>query len=141
MISLHLKDSFGNLVSTRKGILALYKKEYIQRLAHKPPLPQYKEGQVLQEHLFEKRLDISRLIKSLSWNAEDITKVCHSLKNGKSRDRDGLVYELFKSNYAGPDLIRSLTKLFNKIKESAVIPEFMQMATIISFFKNKGSVQ
>ena len=65
-------------------------------------------------------------------------KVCKSLKNSKARDECGLVYELFKPPYAGPDIAQSLTKLFNLIKEELIIPEFFQVMSITSLYKNRG---
>ena len=134
------RDSRGNLVSDKKSILALYKNEYVQRLAQKSPLPPYEESQKLKERLFNLRMDISSQIKSEYWQNNDISKICKTLKSGKARDRNGFIYELFKPPYAGDDLINSLTLLFNKIKDQKVIPEFLQQATITSFYKNRGPV-
>ena len=60
------------------------------------------------------------------------------LKNGKSRDESGLIYELFKPQIAGHDLMNSLLVLFNKIKDQLVVPEFMQLASITSVYKRRG---
>ena len=74
-------------------------------------------------------MEISSLIKSEYWKTEDVYKVCRSLKNRKSRDEYGLIYELFKPGYCGPDLMNSLLLLFNKIKDELSIPGFMQSAS------------
>ena len=70
------KDAFGNLVTNKKSIISLYKDEYVKRLSLKPPLPQYKDGQILKERLFEKRMELSSLIISDNWTINDINKVC-----------------------------------------------------------------
>ena len=61
------------------------------------------------------------------------------MKNGKARDECGLVYELFKAPYAGPDVFNSLTKLFNLTKKELVVPDFYDLMSITSLYKNRGS--
>ena len=107
-------------------------------MSTKPPLPVYQECQKLKEYLFEKRVKISSLIKTDNWKSLDIMSVCKTLKTGKARDENGLIYDIFKPSIAGADLFNSLSLLFNKIKDQLVIPEFMQLMTINSFGKSKG---
>ena len=59
-------------------------------------------------------------------------------KNSKARYECGLVYELFKTPYAGKDIYQSLTKLFNNIKEEQVIPDFFDFMSITSLYKSRG---
>ena len=68
-----------------------------------------------------------------------MAKICSLLKLNKARDENGIVYELFKPKYAGPDIYQSLTLLFNSMKNNLQVPDFMQHMTITSIFKNKGS--
>ena len=49
-----------------------------------------------------------------------------------------MIFELFKPQYVGSDLIASLLIMFNKIKDSQFIPEFMKEMSITSFYKNSG---
>ena len=77
----------------------------------------------LKENLFQIRCQISSQIKSDDWTVEEIQKVCKSLKNSKARDECGIIYELFKSPYAGLDIFQSLTKLFNLTKKELTIPD------------------
>ena len=46
--------------------------------------------------------------------------------------------EIFKAEVAGKNLKISLLKLFNKIKESGYIPDFMELADIATIYKGKG---
>ena len=48
------------------------------------------------------------------------------------------IYELFKPPFAGSDVFNSLTKLFNLIKKELLIPEFFELMSITSLYKNKG---
>ena len=91
-----------------------------------------------KEELFQRRLEISSLVKSEDWKFGKIEKVCKKLKNGKARDQDDYIFELFKPNLAGHDVIESLMIMFNSIKREIQIPDFFQKMTITSLFKNKG---
>ena len=70
------KDPSGNFITDKTSLLKLYKNEYMNRLSRKPPRSEYKDCQLLKEQLFEKRMQISSLIKSDNWKTEDILKVC-----------------------------------------------------------------
>ena len=67
-----------------------------------------------------------------------IEKICKKLKSGKARDRDDLIYELFKPDLAGNDFLVSIMKMFNGIKRSLKIPNFLQNMSITSLYKSKG---
>ena len=53
---------------------------------------------------------------------ENLEKALSDLKNGRSRDPEGLINEIFKKNVIGDDLKKSLLYLFNSIKRSQKIP-------------------
>ena len=107
------KDKSGNLITTKNGLLALYKSTYMDRLSHKPILPEYEQLKVLKESLFELRYEMSKEMKSKDWSVKQVEKICKSLKKTKARDECGLVYELVKPPYSGSDVYESLTKPFN----------------------------
>ena len=132
------KDQWGNLVTTKNGLLSLYKKTYIDRLSHKPIRQEYEELRGLKEKLFSLRYELSSFMKSENWEVDQIRKICKTLKNNKSRDENGFVYELFKPAHAGDDVFESLTKLFNLSKKELNIPEFFEKMSITSLYKNKG---
>ena len=50
-----------------------------------------------------------------------------------------MLNELFKEGVIGSDLKIALLHLFNGIKSSQIIPEFMKLSNITSLYKNKGS--
>ena len=93
---------------------------------------------MLKENLFELRLQIASNTKSDDWLSDKIEKICKSLKNSKAKDECGLVYELFKPPCAGTDIYHSLTKLFNSIKHELVVPDFFELMSITSLYKQKG---
>ena len=66
-------------------------------------------------------------------------KVCKKLKTGKARDRDDFIYELFKPDLAGEDMMLSLNHMSNGIKSNLLIPDFLHKMAITSLFKNKRS--
>ena len=77
-------------------------------------------------------------MKTQDWTINDLKAVCKKLKNGKARDEFGIIFELFKDAFAGPDVLNSLTLLFNGIKENMLVPAFMEKMAITSLYKNKG---
>jgi ribosomal protein L29 len=74
------KDEAGNLITSRNGILALYKKTYVERLSHKAIQPQYDDLKTLKENLFELRYQISTQNKSEDLEVSEIVKIFKSLK-------------------------------------------------------------
>ena len=68
--------------------------------------------------------------KSQPWTIAQLEKALQSLKNGKSRDPDGFINELFKCDSAGDDLKESLLHMFNKTKETLTIPEMMKIVNV-----------
>ena len=132
------KDKAGNMITTKNGLLALYRNTYIERLSHKKIRPEYEHMKELKKKLFELRFEISSKMPAEDWTVNQIEKICKSLKNSKARDECGLVYELFKAPYAGTDIFSSLTKLFNLIQKELIIPDFFELMSITSLYKNKG---
>ena len=65
-------------------------------------------------------------------------KVLKCLKNNKSSDHYGMVYELFKPGVIGNDLFVSLLMLCNQVKDQQKIPQFLKYTDITSFYKSKG---
>ena len=59
------------------------------------------------------------------------------MKNNKARDEWGMIYELFKPPYAGPDVYESLCKLFNMSKNDLEVPDFFESMSITSLYKSK----
>ena len=92
-----------------------------------------------KDTLFNERLKLSKLRKSVSWTEANLVTVLKSLKPKKSADPAGLINELFKPPIAGSDVINSLLILSNKVKDACEIPSFLQMTNISSIFKNRGS--
>ena len=99
----------------------------------------YQELKTLKENLCQLWLEISMERKSLKWTMPQLKKVIKSLKCNKSRDSSGLIFELFKENVAGDDLIKSLLILVNKVKSECEIPDFLSEVQITSIYKCKGS--
>ena len=69
----------------------------------------------------------------------DLDTVLKNLKNIKSRDHAGYINEIFKPGVIGTDLKMSLLIMFNRLKESRLIPSFMQYANITTVPK-RGSL-
>ena len=132
-------DMNGRLVTDQEGLKQLYLDTFTHRLRQRPVKQDYSEVYQLQQELLEKRLLITRDIKSAEWSEEDIINTLKSLKNGKCKDPLGLVNEIFKPPTAGTDMIQSLLLMMNKIKYEVKIPEIFRLKNISAIYKNKGS--
>ena len=130
------KDKFGNLVTDKDALEALYIDTYKERLKPNTISPGLEDLKDLKEYLFKLRLKHASAFISNDWNIEDLEKVLKSLKNGKSRDPHGHIYEIYK--YAGKDLKLSLLKFLNLVKRKQTFPLILQSSNITSFYKSKG---
>ena len=128
----------GKLVTQKKEPKELYKNTYISRLRNREILPQYETIFKLKNYLFNLRLKVTSKIRSPDWTMSQLIKVLKSLKNNKSGDHFGMIYELFKPGLIGNDLQQSLLILCNEIKKQQRIPVFLMHTDITSFYKNKG---
>ena len=68
--------------------------------------------------------------KSQPWTNCDLEKALKDLKRNKSRDSEGLINEIFKSEVIGSNLKSSLLLMFNNLKKENVIADFMNYANI-----------
>ena len=132
------KDKSGNIVTNHQGLKKLYLDTYMQRLKNWPIKKEFEEIKAFKEELFDLRLKLASGNKSIPWTMEDLEEVLKKLKEGKSRDPNGWVRELFSNDKAGRNLKLSLLKLFNKIKSENHIPDFMRKADVATIYKGKG---
>ena len=130
------KDAFGNLITDKDGLEALYLETYINRLKPNKIADGLEDLKELKEYLFKLRLKYASQNVSADWTIEHLNKVLKSLKNGKARDPHGHIYEIFK--YAGRDLKLSLLNFLNLVKRKQIYPEILQPSNISSFYKKKG---
>ena len=118
----------------------MYLETFKYRLRHKPAKPDFEEVLQLQEELFKLRLELSKKQKTSPWTMEDLEDALKTLKNGKCRDPEGLIREIFKEDVIGKDLQRSMLVMFNKIKETGIFPSFMRIADICAIYKGRGEM-
>ena len=69
---------------------------------------------------------------------ENLLKVLKSLKRNKSADSQGLIYELFRPEIVGKELLQSLLILCNNVKSQLLVPSFLTFTDITSIYKQKG---
>ena len=131
-------DEAGNIIN-KSELKKLEVRKYKYRLRNRDIKTKYNNLRYLKENLFSIRLKLSRKRESPPWNLFQVLKVTQNLKSKKARDPSGLVFELFKPQAAGEDIINSLKLLCNKIKTECQIPQFIQMTNITSIYKSKGS--
>lgn len=132
-------DVNGRLVTDTEGLKQLYLDTFTHRLRQRPIKEDYADVYQSQQGLLEKRLLVTKDIKSPEWTEEDITETLKSLKNGKCKDPMGLINEIFKPPTAGSDMIQSLLLMMNKIKAEAKIPSTFRLKNVSAIYKNRGS--
>ena len=135
-----VKDKKGNVKTKSCKIKRIYKAEYKYRLRDRPILPELQDIEIIQDQLFQKRLENESKIITPPWTLVELEKVLSSLKSGKARDPSGLICDLFKNPIGGIDLKMSILKLVNKTKEALIIPQFFCNSNISSIWKKKGDV-
>ena len=86
--------------------------------------------------LFKQKLNIAKAKKSKKWTMKDLDRALNDLKNGKSRDSDGFLNEIFKVGVIGSDMKASLLMMFNKMKLESFIPSFFNVANITTVPKS-----
>ena len=134
------KNLKKQLITNADELKELYLNTFKYRLRHIPAQPGYEENIDLQEELFRLRLELAKDQKSPPWKIEDLNDVLKNLKAGKCRDPEGLIREIFKDEIIGSDLKNSLLILFNKIKDTGIIPSFMRVENIYAIYKGQGEI-
>ena len=135
-----VKDKKGDVKTKSSDIKRVFEEEYKHRLRARPILPEIQDIEMIQDQLFQKRLESASKITTPPWTMVELEKVLSSLKSGKARDPSGLVCDIFKSPICGMDLKMSLLTLVNKIKETLTVPKFVCNSNISSIWKKKGDV-
>ena len=135
------KNLKQQLITNPAELKELYLQTFKYRLRHRPPQPGFESLLDDQNELFKIRLELSKKEKTEPWEMVDLEEAIKALKNGKCRDPEGLLRELFKEDSLGDNLKKSLLILFNKIKETRIFPAFMQNINICAIYKGKGETQ
>ena len=134
------KNLKQQLITNPAELKELYLQTFKYRLRHRPAQPGFESLLEIQNELFKLRLELSKQEKTPAWKMSDLEEAISSLKNGKCRDPEGIIREIFKEDALGEDLKKSLLILFNKIKETRKFPISMQKINICAIYKGKGDV-
>ena len=134
------KNLKKQLITNPEELKNLYLDTFRFRLRQRPAKPDYENFLKLQEELFKFRLEIAKQKKTQPWEMKDLEDAIKTLKNGKCRDPEGLIREIFKEDVIGEDLKLSMLKMYNKIKSTGIFPEFMKVTNICAIYKGKGEV-
>ena len=128
------------LITNPAELKELYLQTFKFRLRQRQPQPGFEELLEDQKELCKLRAELAKEEKTQPWSMADLDTAIKSLKNGKCRDPEGLIRELFKDDVMGTNLKKSLLILYNKIKVKREFPAFIQLANICAIYKGKGSV-
>ena len=127
------------MVTAPVPLKALYARTYEHRLRDREIRPKFHDILNLKNELWSLRIKELQLKRTPDWNMTDLRCAIKSLKNNKTTDPDVIINELFKEGCIGQDLEYALLSLFNGIKNTLIMPEFMIKLNITTIFKNKGS--
>ena len=129
----------GMLVTSRFDVKRLYLDTFTFRLRDRPIKTGYEHIQKLTEDLCRERLMLSNKNKTNDWTMDDLEEALAQLKKNKARDPQGLANEIFRPDVAGTDLKKSILMMFNKIKETNILPHFFKLKNITAIPKGKTS--
>ena len=133
------KDVHGNLITSPYLLKMLYADTYRHRLRQRKIDPKLNDIFLLKTELWERRCSTIKQKKTPIWNMNQLSEVLKSLKTNKTNDPNLMVNELFKEGCIGSDLEKAVLLLMNGIKTEMSLPEFVELADIVSIYKNKGS--
>ena len=94
--------------------------------------PDFKIFENKKKKIFEMKLKIAEANNSPPWKMCDLEAALSNLKNNKSRDYEGYINEIFKTDVAGDDLKESLIIMLNKLKKEQLIAIFMNFTNIMT---------
>ena len=104
----------GKLISKPQDIKNTLRKEYSERLRKRPKHPQI--NKFFKTETLEYKLSAAKENISPEFTLKELENVLKKTKNGKARDPDGLVREIFKTDVIGEDLKVSLLTMLNQKK-------------------------
>jgi hypothetical protein len=104
------------LITNPAELKELYLQTFKYRLRQRQPHPGFEDLLENQRELCKLREELAKEEKSEPWTMADLDDAIESLKNGKCRDPEGLIREIFKDDVMGSDLTESLLILYNIIK-------------------------
>ena len=98
------KNHQGKIISSKNDVKKLLEKEFKNRLRERPYRDDLISTKQRRNRLFEEKLKFSEKNKRQPWTMEDLEIALRDLKRNKSRDFEGLVNEIFKTDVIGCDL-------------------------------------
>ena len=86
-------------------------------------------------------MKLSKAQRSKAWTIKDLECALSDLKNNKSRDFEGYVNEIFKTDIIGSNLKMSLLIMFKSLKKENLIPSFMNFANVTTVLKSGSRLE
>ena len=132
------RNQKGKVVSGPREIRKLLATEYKDRLRSRPVRPGLENMKKRKRLIFKMKMKLAERKSSPDWTMADLERALKNLKNGKSRDFEGYINEIFKMDVIGSDLKKSLLLMLNKLKKKKMIPVFLNFTNVTTVHK-KGS--
>ena len=115
-------------------------KHFEDRMRKRQTVGEMKEIMQINDELFQERLKEATSTKSKPFYMVELEKVLKSLKNGKSKDPNNYICELFKEGAIGKDLKLSILMMMNKMKTEVTVPECLRKANITILHKKNSKL-
>ena len=135
------RNHSGKIVSGPSEIKKLLAKEYKERLRSRPVRPDFEHLKGTKSDIFKMKLKLAENKSSMPWDMSHLESALSHLKNNKSRDPEGYINEIFKSEVAGKYLKQSLLVMFNRMKMEKKISSFMNVSNITTVPKRGSRVE
>ena len=130
-----VKNLRGKIITNPSEKKNVTLNHFKHRMRERPVHEDIRDLEDTKESLFNTRIEQATRNKSPEFTMLELEKVLKSLKNGKSKDFNGYICELFKEGVAGSDLKRSLLMMFNQMKYELVIPDCLRTAHVTILHK------
>ena len=130
-----VKNKAGKLITNPKEKKTVILDHFFHRMRDRPKHQEFESILETKKDIFRMRLELTKKKKSPQINMQELKKALQYLKEGKSRDHENLVTEIFKEGVIGSDLNLSLVMMFNRMKDEVFLPESLRTSNITMLHK------
>ena len=133
-----INNEHGNLVTADKALKKRLVEGFEERLKGNKMESHLTDLENYTNTLCEIQVKLSKTKKTTPWTKDDLKDALKQLGNGKSRDPEGHINELFKESVAGSDLFEAVLKPMNLIKSKQQYPKILEKCNVMSIHKKKS---
>ena len=110
------------------------------RMRKRPTVPEVEDSVKMNAELFQERLIETTERKRNPFSMDELDKVFKNLKNGKTKDPNNYICQLFKEGAIGKDLKLSILMMINKMKTEVTVSDCLRRANITILHKKNSKL-